>query len=404
MNKSAIVVGGSLGGLTAANLLRNSGWDVKVYEKASDGLDSRGAGLVTYPELFDILGKAGVSLRDEGLGINVERRVAWDKQGKIIDQLNYPQIVTSWNKLFRVLRDAFPDDSYFSGHAAVDFSADGMKAKVLFDNGLAESCDLIVAADGYKSLFRTRLFPHVQRNYAGYVAWRGMVPESAMVGRLRPLFDDFNFAIFKGGQIVAYPVAGEDNSLEPGRRRFNFVWYRPATQQELTNISTDASGRVWDDGIPPPLIRAEVIERIKAAAHQELPEQLAEVVQIAPNVFFQPISDLSTDAMVSTNIALVGDAAFMARPHCGMGVTKAAQDAYQLVTSISQHESMSAALSDYERRRVAFGKRVVQKAQWLGAYMQATKVTDEEFAMARYYAEPRNVLADTATPLSSEYA
>src|SRR5690606_2273516 len=118
------------------------------------------------------------------------------------------------------------------------------------------------------------------------------------------------------------------------------------------------------------------------------------VVQMAEGIFFQPISDLACDAMVAENIALLGDAAFVARPHCGMGVTKAAQDAYQLVTSLSKYESIYEGLSDYEQRRILFGKNVVEKAQALGAYMQASKDTRLQESMAGYYAVPKNVIAD----------
>lgn len=61
-----------------------------------------------------------------------------------------------------------------------------------------------------------------------------------------------------------YPVAGERNSVEPGRRRYNFVWYRPAKKDcTLKDLLTDATGKVWLDGIPPPLSRPDVLERTR---------------------------------------------------------------------------------------------------------------------------------------------
>ncbi|EAY71856.1 2-polyprenyl-6-methoxyphenol hydroxylase [Burkholderia dolosa AU0158] len=71
-NRKVAIVGGSLGGLFAANLLLRNGWDVDVFERVPDALSARGAGIVTHPALFDVLRAAGVRI-DESIGVNVDR-------------------------------------------------------------------------------------------------------------------------------------------------------------------------------------------------------------------------------------------------------------------------------------------------------------------------------------------
>ena len=216
------------------------------------------------------------------------------------------------------------------------------------------------------------------------MAWRGLVEEAVLSERtLKELFPYFAFGLPPREQMIAYPVAGKNNAVEPGARRFNFVWYRPADAgTTLKDMITDAEGKVWHDGIPPPLIRTEILEQARQAARDVLAPQFAEVIEKTENLFFQPILDLETPQLAFGRIALLGDAAFVARPHCGMGVTKAAGDAMALLDALTQHEDVPKALKAYEGPRVEFGAFIVNHARALGAYMQAQLRTEHEREMA----------------------
>lgn len=88
--KKAVVVGGSLGGLFAANLLLRAGWDVHVYERVAQALQGRGAGIVTHPELLSALTSAGIVV-DESIGVKVTQRVTLAKDGTVIGLRDLPQ-------------------------------------------------------------------------------------------------------------------------------------------------------------------------------------------------------------------------------------------------------------------------------------------------------------------------
>ena len=121
-------------------------------------------------------------------------------------------------------------------------------------------------------------------------------------------------------------MPGRDNDTAVGRRAYNIVWYRPTDRATLSDICTDATGRHHAAGIPPPLIRPDVIARVKADARAIIAPQIAAIfAQTTP--FFQPIYDVVSPRMVFGRVALAGDAAFVARPHAGAGTTKAALDA-----------------------------------------------------------------------------
>lgn len=397
--RKALVIGGSLGGLFAGNLLLRAGWDVHVHERVADELESRGAGVVTHPELMEVLNAAGVDLSD-GIGVEVRERITLARDGQVESSRPLPQLLTAWGRLYQVLRRAFPSERYHSGRQLVSFEQDAAAVRATFADGEVVSADLLVAADGLRSTVRQLLAPDARPHYAGYVAWRGLVEEASLSPRaLSELFPYFAFGLPPREQMIAYPVAGAGNSVEPGHRRYNFVWYRPADQHTtLREMLTDAGGKTWPDGIPPPLIRPEVLAEARRAAHEVLAPQFAEVVEKTPNLFFQPIFDLESPALAFGRVALLGDAAFVARPHCGMGVTKAGSDAAALVRALEEAPDVPVALKAYEALRLDAGKFIVGHARALGAYMQAQIATASERAMAERYRSTEAVMRETAVP------
>jgi 2-polyprenyl-6-methoxyphenol hydroxylase-like FAD-dependent oxidoreductase len=113
------------------------------------------------------------------------------------------------------------------------------------------------------------------------------------------------------------------------------------------------------------------IAAMRADGRRLLAPAFAEIVEKCGQPFLQPIHDLASSAIVHGRIALLGDAAFVARPHVGMGVTKAMQDALALEAALRAHGPTPQALQAYERSRAPAGLDVVQRSRRLGAYMQA---------------------------------
>lgn len=154
-----------------------------------------------------------------------------------------------------------------------------------------------------------------------------------------------------------------------------------------------------DLSIPPDRIRPAVIAEMRADADRLLAPQFAEVVRKTPQPFIQSILDLETLHMAlgaRRRVAILGDAAFVARPHVGMGVTKAASDAAALMRALAENDDIPSALTAFETERLPCGEAVIQRARRLGAYMQAQLLTDEEKAMAERHRSPEAVMTETA--------
>ena len=398
----ARVIGGSLGGLFAGILLRNSGWRVDIFERVPEELAARGAGIATHPELLDILARCGARA-DGAIGVEVPGRIVLDASGRLVGELAMPQLFTAWSLLYALVKAQFPAARYRGGYSLERIEQRGETVVARFANGQHAEGELLVGADGIHSSVRTQILPGVKPLYAGYVAWRGLVPESAIsaVAHAR-LMDRFAFCLPPGEQMLGYPVAGAANSTRPGERRYNFVWYRPAAEQpDLADMLTDARGHRYDLSIPPPQIRPEVIAGMRRDAQTLLAPQFAEIVGLTREPFFQPIYDLESPQLAFGRVALLGDAAFVARPHVGMGVTKAAEDALALVEALGTARDVVGALRDYDGMRRGFGARVVARARHLGAYMQAQVRTAAERASAERYRTPEAVMRETATPAAT---
>jgi 2-polyprenyl-6-methoxyphenol hydroxylase-like FAD-dependent oxidoreductase len=401
--KKAIVVGGSMAGMLAGNMLVRQGWAVEILERTREGLEARGAGIVPQRSLLAALARAGVTVRPD-IGIRIVKRVAYDRGGAAFATHHYDQYATSWSLLYNLLRDAFPAQHLHPGRNVVSIEQGPAGAAAILDDGTRVEGDLLIGADGMHSVVRRALFPTVEPRYVGYLAWRGMLEErEASPQFVNDCFAALNFSFPKGEELIGYPVAGPNGAVDAGKRRFNIMWYRPvAPGAELRDMFTGTDGVHHETGIPPRLVRPELIAAMKDQAGRVLPPMLAEVIARMEGMFVQAIYDLESEFMGHGRVALIGDAAFVARPHCGAGVSKAADDAASLATALGANERIEDAIAAFSAERSKAGQAAVAWAAHLGSYFQMDKTGHRrlDFSPEQPPITPEYIIQHTGIELS----
>ena len=385
-----------MSGLFSAAFLRQIGWQVDVYERSQVELVGRGAGITTHPELLEALEKSGAGTRD--LGVEVEKRIALDRHGRVTAEKRLPQILTSWDRLQRLMRATIDEAHYHLGHTFERVEQDGSGVLVHFTGGKRERADLLIGGDGIRSSVREQVAPAARPIYSGYYIWRGAPKEADLAPATRAsIFPYFSFFLPERQQVIGYPIAGLNNDLRVGHRRYNFIWYRVGNAQQLRRMCVDQRGQQHDYSVPPPLIRKDLIAQMRAQAQEIMPPQFLDcLANMQP--FFTPIYDFSSPQLVFGRVALVGDAASSARPHMGFGMAKAGGDAQALAAALASHDAIDAGLAAYNRTRQPIGEAIVLHGRKLGTHLGVNLQTDEERAMWKLLQDHRAMMDWIAVP------
>ncbi len=361
------VVGGSLGGLTAALLLRDLGCDVTVHERSASPLEARGAGIAVLPET--------VRYPVERLHAQVASfcsSTGWirflTRDGSVEHEQEHRYLFSSWNSVYRTLLAGLPRERYRLGQEAVSFASDATGVDLRFADGGTSRVDLLVCADGITSAARRSLLPEVAPRYAGYVAFRGTVPEAELsTATYDRLHDALTYQVLPAGHLLAYPIPGLSGATEPGQRLMNLVWYRNVPADALGALLTDRDGRRREVSLPPGAARDEVVTELRESAAAQLAPPLAEFVLAVREPFVQAVFDIEVPRMVAGRAGLLGDAAFAVRPHAAAGTAKAAEDAWVLAEELAASGGdVPTALARWEARQVALGRDLLARTRAIG--------------------------------------
>lgn len=362
------IIGGSLAGLFAGVLLKRDGHDVTIHERSPQGLAGRGAGLVPQREVFQILRAIGIEhLAD--IGVVAQERIFLDQAGEIVQTIREAQTQLSWDVLYEQVAARIAPADYRLGSQLVRVEAEGDGATTLsFAEGSRDEADLVIGGDGIGSVVRHALSPdHAANRYAGYVAWRGLIPETALPARASLLLDRFAFYLVPGDHALGYLVPGPNGETAPGKRRYNWVWYRRVAEHDLRALFTDRDGHTHPVSLPRGGLSSERRDALRHDARIHLPPPFSLAVAAEETPSIQGIYDYETPAMVGGRIALIGDAAFVVRPHTAMGVGKAAGDVMSLRKHLAAAADLETALALYQSERLPVGREIAALGRRLGA-------------------------------------
>lgn len=359
------VIGGSIGGLYTGLVLAGIGCQVDIYEQSEGYPQDYGGGMEVHNHVEIYLADHGITMEESPAAASWIRQQI-DLFGNLVDREAAFVRYTGWDTLYRKLRGTFPAERYHTGMRLERIERDDTGVHARFADGSDRPCDLLVGADGIFSTCRNILLPDIRPHDAGYVAWRGILPESALsektlvaLGEKLTLYQGYNM------QMSSCMIPGPAGETGPGERRISWVWYVTMPEGDaLREIMADAGRIIVPSGTLPP----EITARQGAMASALLPPVFLELFQKTAEPLVQRIVDIAVPSMTFGRIALLGDAAFTLRPHTASGAAKAGDDALALAGALEANGfHVTAALKQWERERLNHGRRLQLWGKALGS-------------------------------------
>jgi 2-polyprenyl-6-methoxyphenol hydroxylase-like FAD-dependent oxidoreductase len=286
------IVGGSIAGCAAAALLHRANHDVTVLERSESELVSRGAGILSWTAAWQHMAAHG--LFDESLPAcraNYSRlvtRATGTGQQRWLGDYQMSFTLFNWAHLYQQLRRRVPDDVYRSGMAVERIEATPHGATLHLVQGDSREFDLVLCADGYRSLGRGIVDPDAGPVYRKIVLWRGLLPErdirvDALSGcdLLRP--------VYQGGHGIVYYIPGAGQSSKRGERLLMWGYYLQVPESDLASVLVDDQERQQSGSVPFGKVHPEVRAALETRLAGLLPSSLFEVVQQSGNSSIQAI-------------------------------------------------------------------------------------------------------------------
>lgn len=385
------IVGGSIAGCSAAILFERAGHRVDVFERSSGGLVGRGGGIGTPGSVLDELIEEDFLDADfphlTGTSMPfVIRTPEATELGRTAWEMPMNLAAFHWSALWNQLRKRVPDQSYHQGHQVTDAAPEADGVVLTFADGSRHRFDLVVFADGYRSLGRRIMFPEADLSYRGYMLWRGLLPESEIPGTeaLGSTVPRISFASGPGN-LVMYFVPGSDGSTAPGERLVNWASYIELPDGDLEAFMVDRSGRRRTGTVPPGDMRPEVERSLKDLMVDVLPNLHGRIIDATPDTYVQLIYTVRVPAYASGRMCLIGDAGSVAQPFTGSGVFKGHANVVGLLDALSAHGDLDDALAMWSTEQVhvadhllALGKQMEQAFIWDSLDLAAADATSTE--------------------------
>lgn len=351
----ALIVGGSLAGLTCALALAQTDAEVTVLERAKR--PRSGAALATHPgELRSVIGSQATKTVFNALG-GAGRN-------------SYGGQSVAWQNLREGLVQAIAEEpavTLLQGQRVKSVGQNSSEAWATTEGGTTYRADLLVGADGHRSLVRTSVDPdRPNADFAGYLLWVGIAEERDL--NLRGRWPGGLDIESSGNDILlGYPLPGADGSHKPGERRLGWAWYDNSRDALLASTGA-VRDNVVKHSIHPTAIPTSIYRELPERAAKMWPKAWATTIADCAErraITATPIAEYVPDRLTGGRMAIVGNAAHVPTPMTGSGFGASVDDAEALAKALRSitPDEVPTALRDYERTRLSPARELVLSGQ-----------------------------------------
>jgi 2-polyprenyl-6-methoxyphenol hydroxylase-like FAD-dependent oxidoreductase len=346
------IIGGSVAGCAIATLLHRAGHDVTVFERSESDLVSRGAGIGTPTAVWQDMMARG--LIDGTLPACRADYMRYVTRGSGTGQPRWlgdaggqgSLMLLNWAHLYQCLRRGVPDDHYRSASTVELIEAMPEGTTLHLRPGSSVDFDLVVCADGYRSMGRRLIDPGATPCYRGMVSWRGLLRESDIgVDALDGC--DLLRVGYLGGHGVLYYIPGSGQSAEPGKRLLVWGYYLQVPDGALSSVLVDDQEQQQSASVPFGKVHPQVRSGLESRLAALLPPVLFKLVQQSGNSAINAIYSVVPRSYARDRICLIGDAGAVFPPFTTSGVLKAVAN----VTSLADALADASAVDDDALRR-----------------------------------------------------
>jgi 2-polyprenyl-6-methoxyphenol hydroxylase-like FAD-dependent oxidoreductase len=360
------IIGGSIAGCATAALLHRAGHDVTVFERSESDLVSRGAGIAAPTTAWqDMMAHGLIDASLPACRADYFRFVTREpgtRRQRWLGDVQASFTLLNWAHLYQCIRGCVPDDLYRRASTVELVEVRPQGTTLHFRPGGSLDFDLVVCADGYRSMGRSLVDPGVTPRYRGMVLWRGLLPESDIDA---DALDSCNGqrVLYQGGHGVAYYIPGPERSTEPGRRLLMWGYYLQVPEGALSSVLVDDQQRQQSSSVPFGKVHPEVKAAFESRLADLLPASLFDLVQRCGNSSIQAIYSVAARCYARDRVCLAGDAGAVFPPFTGSGVLRAVANVTSLADALAGTAAVDEGLRQWGEAQVQAAAQVTQVAE-----------------------------------------
>jgi 2-polyprenyl-6-methoxyphenol hydroxylase-like FAD-dependent oxidoreductase len=371
------IIGASIAGATIAILLDRLGFNITVFERRGvDAMNDLGAGIVLPPDLVAELKKNDL-FDDNFPMISLDERVFLlknESDARLLTTIPMSALAVNWNTMYQQLAKRLSKNKVMYQAKVIKIIQKNQGVSLITNHGTEYQFDIVICADGYRSLGRELLFPGTTSKFTNYICWQGnyIINNNHVLEKIQ---EKAFYYLYPKGILLAYAIP-----YSPlGSKAITWFLYELLNENHPIFRDNNAHKNLYENEVTP-----EYLMHLQDLMTRNFPLMGQEIVTRTQNPFTHAIYDTMVPRYFANGVALIGDAGILLRPHLGSGATKALQDALSLYQHLQTYGDINVAFNTWGEERQKSAASLFNLSRAFGDFLvtkppQWNKVSEETF-------------------------